>query len=141
MTSVSTCSRCDCQSALIRSHSVLTQLSLSRKVYHRTDTQLTAAAAAAATSGVRISHTHMHTCLTALFSGTTRASRYLKGKTNLDFTEAKDSEWQWHQMGHVQVCTSHQHPTTRSFTRWMPFLPTHTHIHTRLTALFPGLRG
>jgi len=25
---------------------------------------------------------------------------------NLDFTEAKDSEWQWHQVGHMQVCTS-----------------------------------
>jgi len=22
---------------------------------------------------------------------------YQKGKTNLDFTEARDSEWQWHQ--------------------------------------------
>jgi len=30
------------------------------------------------------------------FSGTTRVSRYQKGKTNLDFTEATDSEWQWH---------------------------------------------
>jgi len=28
-----------------------------------------------------------------------------KGKTYLDFTEARDSEWQWHQLGHVQVCT------------------------------------
>ena len=27
-------------------------------------------------------------------------SRYQKGKTNLDFTEAKGSEWQWHQLGH-----------------------------------------
>jgi len=27
-------------------------------------------------------------------------SRYQNGKTNLDFTEARDSEWQWH-----QVCT------------------------------------
>jgi len=27
------------------------------------------------------------------FSGTTRVSRYQKGKTNLDFTEARDSEW------------------------------------------------
>jgi len=27
---------------------------------------------------------------------------------NLDFTEAKDSEWQWHQVGHMQVCTSLQ---------------------------------
>jgi len=32
-------------------------------------------------------------------------SRYQKGKTNLDFTEARDSEWQWHQLGHMQVCT------------------------------------
>ena len=34
--------------------------------------------------------------------------RYQKGKTNLDFTEARDSEWQWHQVGHMQVCTSLQ---------------------------------
>ena len=26
-------------------------------------------------------------------------------KTNLDFTEARDSEWQWHQPGHMQICT------------------------------------
>ena len=38
-------------------------------------------------------------------SGTTRVSRYQKGKTNLDFTEARDSERQWHQLGHMQVCT------------------------------------
>jgi len=25
-------------------------------------------------------------------------SRYQKGKTNLDFTGASDSEWQWHQL-------------------------------------------
>jgi len=60
-------------------------------------------------------------------SWTTRVSRYQKGKTNLDFT--KDSEWQWHQMGHMQVCTSLQtdnhasnHPTTQFFTGQMPFL-------------------
>ena len=41
-------------------------------------------------------------------SGTTQVSRYQKGKTNLDFTEARDSEWQWHQLGHMQVCTSLQ---------------------------------
>jgi len=35
-------------------------------------------------------------------------SRYQKGKTNLDFTEARDSEWQWHQLDHTQVCTSLQ---------------------------------
>jgi len=37
--------------------------------------------------------------------GTTQVSRYRKGKTNLDFTEARDSEWQWHQLGYMQVCT------------------------------------
>jgi len=42
------------------------------------------------------------------FSGTTQVSRYQKGKTNVDFIEARDSEWQWHQLGHVQVCTSLQ---------------------------------
>ena len=63
-------------------------------------------------------HTHLHTRLAALcpgrtpvwwvFSRTTRVSQYRKGKTNLDFTEARDSEWQWHQLGHMQVCTSLQ---------------------------------
>ena len=41
-------------------------------------------------------------------SGTTRVSQYQKGKTNLDFTEARDSEWQWHRLDHMQVCTSLQ---------------------------------
>jgi len=41
-------------------------------------------------------------------SRTTRVSQYQKGKTNLDFTEARDSEWQWHQLGHTQVGTSLQ---------------------------------
>jgi len=56
-------------------------------------------------------------------------SRYQKGKTNLDFTEARDSEWQWRQLGHMQVCTSfqtdkpRQHPTTQFSTGRMPFLP------------------
>ena len=42
------------------------------------------------------------------FSGTTQVSRYQKSKTNLDFTEARDSEWQWNHLGHMQVCTSLQ---------------------------------
>jgi len=42
------------------------------------------------------------------FSGTTRVNQYQKGKTNLDFNEARDSEWQWHQLGRMQVCTSLQ---------------------------------
>ena len=48
-------------------------------------------------------HTHL---FNGPFSGTTQVGRYQKGKTNLDFTEARDSEWQWHQLGHMQVCTS-----------------------------------
>jgi len=39
------------------------------------------------------------------FSRTTQVSQYQKGKTDLDFTEARESEWQWHQLGHMQVCT------------------------------------
>jgi len=35
----------------------------------------------------------------------TRVSRYQKDKTDLDFIEARDSEWQWHQLSHMQVHT------------------------------------
>ena len=52
-------------------------------------------------------HTHTHP-FNGPLSGTTRVGRYQKGKTNLDFTEARDSEWQWHQLGYMQVCTSLQ---------------------------------
>ena len=47
---------------------------------------------------------HTHTLFNGPLSGTTRVSRYQKGKTNLDFTEARDSEWPWHQLGRMQVC-------------------------------------
>jgi len=62
-------------------------------------------------------------------------SRYQKGKTNLDFTEAREGEWQWHLLGHMQVRSllqrdNHviitftcQHPTSQFFTGQMPFLP------------------
>ena len=51
-------------------------------------------------------HTPTHTpTFNSPLSGTTRVSRYQNGKNNLDFTEARDSEWQWHQLGHMQVCT------------------------------------
>ena len=52
-------------------------------------------------------HTHTHP-LNGPLSGTTQVSRYQKSKTNLDLTEARDSEWQWHQLGRMQVCTSLQ---------------------------------
>ena len=46
-----------------------------------------------------------HTPFNGPLSGTTRVSQYQKEETNMDFTEARDSEWQWHQLGHMQVCT------------------------------------
>jgi len=52
-----------------------------------------------------LSHTHP---FNGPLSETTRVSGYQKGKTNLDFTAARDSEWQWQQLGHMQVCTSLQ---------------------------------
>ena len=54
---------------------------------------------------IRDCHTHP---FNGPFSRTTQVSLYQKGKTNLDFTEARDSEWQWHQLEHMQVCTSLQ---------------------------------
>jgi len=52
----------------------------------------------------------------------------MKGKTRM-VTEARDSEWQWHQLGHMQVSTSLQTdnhastPLLSFFTGRMPFLP------------------
>jgi len=71
-------------------------------------------------------HTHL---FNGPLSRTTRVSRYQKGNINLDFTEARDSEWQWHQLDHMQVCTSLQtdnhasNPPLSFFTGRMPFLP------------------
>jgi len=56
---------------------------------------------------VHSTHTHTHPSNGPL-SGTTQVSRYQKGEIDLDFTEARGSEWQWHQLGHMQVCTSLQ---------------------------------
>jgi len=59
--------------------------------------------------------------------GTVRVSQYQKGKTSLDFTAARDSEWQWHQLGQLQICTfpqTHNNNCTPplGFYGWMPFL-------------------
>ena len=56
------------------------------------------------TCAQKVTYTHKQP-FNGPFSGTTRVGRYQKGKTNLDFTEARDREWQWHQLGHMQVCT------------------------------------
>ena len=62
-------------------------------------------AVATVTSATCCSYTQTHR-FNGPLSGTTRVGRYKKGKTNLDFIEARD--WQWHQLGHMQVCTSLQ---------------------------------
>ena len=61
-------------------------------------------------------------------AGICRLCRYQKGKTNVDFTEARDSECQCHQMGYMKVCTllqtdNHASTPPFSFTGQMPFLP------------------
>ena len=55
--------------------------------------------------GHTITHTHP---FNGPLSGTTQVSRYQKGTTNQDFADARDSEWQWHQLDHMQVSTSLQ---------------------------------
>ena len=67
---------------------------------------------------------------TTVYRGTIRVSRYQTGKTNLDFTEARNSEWPWHQLGHIKkICTPLQAdnhastPPLKFFTGRMPFMP------------------
>ena len=65
-----------------------------------------------------IPHTHP---FNGPLSVTTRVSQYQKGKTNMDFTEARDGEWQWHQLGHMQVCTLLQTDNQASTTPFKVF--------------------
>jgi len=80
-------------------------------------------------------HTHTHP-FNGPFSRTTWVSRYQKGKTNLDFTEARDSEWQWRQ--HLTPDRQpRQHPTTRLIycctTVWKTKRPVHLGDYTACT--------
>ena len=65
----------------------------------------------------------------ALCPGLPRWAGTRKVKPIWIFAETTDSEWQWHQLGHMQVCTSLQtdnHASTPPlgfFTGRMPFLP------------------
>jgi len=72
-------------------------------------------------SALTHTHTHAHP-FNGPVSGTARVSRYQKGKTNLDFTEARDSEWQWHHLGQMQVCTSFQITDNHASTPPLSFL-------------------
>ena len=58
---------------------------------------------------VKLSYNYTHTHpFNSPLSRATWVGRNQKGKTNVDFTEAGDSEWQWYQLGHMQDCTSFQ---------------------------------
>jgi len=52
-----------------------------------------------------LQNAYTHTRLTALCPG---LPGWAGTRKVLDFTEARDSEWQWHPLGHMQVCTSLQ---------------------------------
>jgi len=69
-------------------------------------------------------------------------SQYQKGKTNQDFTEAEDSEWQWHQLGHIRLHLAPEitmpAPHHSVFTGRMPFLlPNQQHQSIKGTAMLP----
>ena len=50
-----------------------------------------------------------YVCLVAFLSRTAWVSWHQKGRTILDFNEARDDGWQWHQLDHIQIiCTSLQ---------------------------------
>jgi len=54
-----------------------------------------------------------------------QVGRFQKGKTNLDFTGARDSEWQWHQLDRMQVFNSLQtdnHASTPPFSFYRSML-------------------
>ena len=51
---------------------------------------------------------HTHTRLMALCPGLPGSASTRKVKPIWILLKARDSEWQWHQLGHMQVCTSLQ---------------------------------
>jgi len=73
--------------------------------------------------------TNTHTCLTALFLGLPGLASTRKVKPIWISLKLETGEWQWHQLGHMQVCTSLQTdnhastPPLSFFTGRMPFLP------------------
>jgi len=83
---------------------------------------------------IAYSNTHTHP-FNSPFSGTTQVSQYQKGKTNLDFTETRDSEWQWHQLGHTVQTGNHAIPQNSVFYRpdALPAAQPTSSKHSRLT--------
>ena len=103
-------------------------------------------------------YTHIHTHpFNGPFPGLPRWAGTRKVKPIWILLKQETSEWQWHQLGHMQVCTSLQtdnHASTPPLIfYWPDALPAaqptaskhwrHLRLltHTHLTALFPGLPG
>ena len=71
----------------------------------------------------------------SLFSRTTWASQYQKGKTSLDFNEARNDGvlgWQWHQLDHMQttytslrISTPHHSFLQAGCSTWCPTVSKH----------------
>ena len=63
---------------------------------------------------LRPKYYYNYNCFTApwTLSGTTWVNWYEKGKTKkvkpIYIYRARDSEWQWHHLSHIQICTSPQ---------------------------------
>ena len=76
-------------------------------------------------SAVLLAHTLTHTHIfNGPLSRTARVSWYQKVKPIWISTEARDSEWQWHQLDHMQVCTSLQtdnHASTPPLSFYRPY--------------------
>jgi len=73
-------------------------------------------------------HTHArtHTSILRPSGLCPRLPGWASNRTNVDFTEARDSEWQWHQLGHMQIYTSHQtdnHASTTPLSFYRPDWP------------------
>ena len=74
-------------------------------------------------------HTHTHTRLTALFPRLPGWAGTRAVKPIWILLKQRHSEWQWYQLGHMQLCTSLQTdnhastPPLSFFTGRMPFLP------------------
>ena len=103
----------------------ITTPALHCSVFYRPD----ALPAAQPTASKHWRHTHP---FNSPLSRTTWVSWYQKSKINLDFTEARDSAWQWHQMGLMQVCTSLQtdnHASTPPLSFYCVMLCIHSTSH------------
>ena len=67
-------------------------------------------------------HTHTHTRLTALCPGLPGSAGTRKAKS-IRILLKWDSEWQWHQLGHMHVCTLRQtdnHASTQPLSFFRP---------------------